>query len=129
MHRNAQPIASTGEGVETNTFPLSITIVSGTITGRAAASSIRASMSTSRAWGSRDADIRNAVDRAICAIQPYVGRDKDGTEACDACDDRGNDLDWLRGDRAATGVCGEPAGVGRGHSGRHQAQGCARVHR
>jgi hypothetical protein len=30
-----------------NTFPPSITIVSGTMTGRAAASSIRASMSTS----------------------------------------------------------------------------------
>ena len=46
---------------ETNTFPPSITIVSGTITGRAAASSIRASMSSSRACGSRDADIGSAA--------------------------------------------------------------------
>ena len=45
---------------EMNTFPPSITIVSGTITGLAAASSIRASMSSSRACGSTDADIRNA---------------------------------------------------------------------
>jgi hypothetical protein len=45
-----------------NTFPPSITIVSGTMTGRAAASSIRASMSTSLEWGSRDVDIRSAVD-------------------------------------------------------------------
>ena len=48
---------------EMNTFPPSITIVSGTITGRAAASSIRASMSSSRACGSTDADIRNACDQ------------------------------------------------------------------
>ena len=47
---------------DTNTFPPSITIVSGTITGRAAASSIRASMSSSRACGRRDADIRSAAD-------------------------------------------------------------------
>jgi len=33
---------------ETNTFPPSITIVSGTITGRAAANSIRASIPSSR---------------------------------------------------------------------------------
>ena len=39
---------------DTNTLPWSITIVSGTITGRAAASSIRASMSSSRACGSRE---------------------------------------------------------------------------
>jgi hypothetical protein len=48
---------------EMNTFPPSITMVSGTITGRAAASSIRASMSTSRACGSTDADIRNELDQ------------------------------------------------------------------
>ena len=46
---------------ETNTFPPSMTMVSGTITGLAAASSIRVSMSTSRACGSRDADIRSAA--------------------------------------------------------------------
>jgi hypothetical protein len=46
---------------ETNTFPPSITIVSGTITGRAATVCIRASMSSSRACGSRDADIRSAA--------------------------------------------------------------------
>jgi len=46
---------------ERNTFPPSITIVSGTITGRAAASSIRASMPASRACGSREADIRSAA--------------------------------------------------------------------
>jgi hypothetical protein len=40
-----------------------MTTVSGTITGRAAASSIRVSMSTRRACGSRDADIRNAADQ------------------------------------------------------------------
>ena len=44
-----------------NIFPPSITIVSGTMTGQAAASSIRASMSTSLEWGSRDVDIRSAV--------------------------------------------------------------------
>ena len=42
------------------TTPGAITIASGTITGRAAASSIRASMSSSRACGSRDADIASA---------------------------------------------------------------------
>jgi hypothetical protein len=46
---------------ETNTFPPSITTVSGTITGLAAASSIRVSTSTRRACGSRDADIRSAT--------------------------------------------------------------------
>ncbi len=46
---------------DTNTFPPSMTMVSGTITGLAAASSIRASTPSSRACGSRDADIRNAV--------------------------------------------------------------------
>ena len=48
---------------DTNTFPPSMTIVSGTITGFAAASSIRASTSSNRACGNRDADIRNAVDQ------------------------------------------------------------------
>jgi hypothetical protein len=43
-----------------NTLPPSMTIVSGTTTGLAAASSIRRSMSTSRPCGSREADIRSA---------------------------------------------------------------------
>ena len=38
-----------------------MTMVSGTITGLAAANSIRVSTSTSRACGSRDADIRSAA--------------------------------------------------------------------
>ena len=46
---------------ETNTFPLSMTMVSGTITGLAAASSIRASTSSRRACGSREADMRSAA--------------------------------------------------------------------
>jgi hypothetical protein len=46
---------------EMNTFPPSITIVSGTITGRAATACIRASISSSRACGSRDADIASAA--------------------------------------------------------------------
>ena len=45
---------------DTNTFPLSMTMVSGTITGFAAAISIRASASSSRACGSREADMRSA---------------------------------------------------------------------
>jgi hypothetical protein len=48
---------------DTNTFPPSMTMVSGTITGLAAANAIRASTSTSRACGNRDADIRNAADQ------------------------------------------------------------------
>ena len=46
---------------ETNTFPLSMTMVSGTITGLAAAISIRASTSSRRACGSREADMRSAA--------------------------------------------------------------------
>ncbi|MEV7037585.1 hypothetical protein [Amycolatopsis sp. NPDC051061] len=45
---------------ETNTFPWSMATCSGTMTGRAAASRIRASMLTSRSNGSREADIRKA---------------------------------------------------------------------
>lgn len=43
-----------------NTFPWSTTMVSGTITGRAAAASIRASMSLSRRCGGADSDIASA---------------------------------------------------------------------
>ncbi len=46
---------------DTNTFPPSITMVSGTITGLAAASSMRSSTSSSRACGSREADMRSAA--------------------------------------------------------------------
>ncbi len=45
---------------ETNTLPWSMTTWSGTITGRAAASRMRASIATSRSYGSRDIDIRSA---------------------------------------------------------------------
>ena len=45
---------------EMNTLPPSITIVSGTITGRAAAASIRSSIAASLACGSTDADIASA---------------------------------------------------------------------
>ena len=45
---------------EMNTFPWSTTIVSGTITGRAAAASSRASMSLSRRCGSAEADMASA---------------------------------------------------------------------
>jgi hypothetical protein len=46
---------------ETNTLPWSMTMVSGTMTGLAAASCIRVSRSTSRACGNRDADMRSAA--------------------------------------------------------------------
>jgi hypothetical protein len=44
---------------ETNTFPPSMTMVSGTITGLAAAISILVSMLVRRACGSREAAIRS----------------------------------------------------------------------
>jgi hypothetical protein len=48
---------------EMNTFPPSITTPSGTITGFAAAASIRASMSINRPCGSNDADILSDSDQ------------------------------------------------------------------
>ena len=45
---------------ETNTFPWSTTMVSGMMTGRAAACSSRASMSSSRCQGSAERDIASA---------------------------------------------------------------------
>jgi len=57
---DAQPVASAHQGSETNTLPWSMTTWSGTITGRAAASRMRASIATSRSYGGRDIDIRSA---------------------------------------------------------------------
>ncbi len=45
------------------TLPPSMTMVSGTMTGRAAAFSMRVSASVRRAWGSREAAIRRAWDQ------------------------------------------------------------------
>ena len=57
---NAQVPAGARNAAETNTLPWSITIVSGTITGLAAACSSRASMSSSRSYGSTECAILSA---------------------------------------------------------------------